>query len=129
MDTAVPVSPEPAKLLQTMAVDLANVEREIEQLKASLQQLASDNARALAQIMTSQEQAARDIARNVELLKASQEQVAQLIARASEQNLRPKTSALQPQVGIGTRKPVSTPVSSRASAPPHAPTQLRPEER
>src|ERR1700722_10501363 len=109
--TAVPVSPEPAKLLQTMARDLANAEREIEQLKAS------------------QQQAASDIARNVELLKASQEQVAQLIARASEQNLRPKTSAPQPQIAIGTRKPVATPVSSHASAHPQAPMQLRPEER
>jgi uncharacterized protein YoxC len=127
--TAVPVSPEPAKLLQTMARDLANVEREIEQLMASQQQLASDNARAIEQIKASQEQAARDVARNVELLKASQEQVAQFIARASEQNLRPKTSAPQPQVAIGARKPVPTPVSSHASAHPQAPMQLRPEER
>lgn len=116
--TAVPVSPEPAKVLQTMARDLANVEREIEQLKASQQQLASDNAKAIEQIKISQEQAARDIGRNLELLKASQEQVAQLIARASEQNLRPKTSAPQPQVSIGTRKPVPTPASSHASAHP-----------
>jgi uncharacterized protein YoxC len=127
--TAVPVSPEPAKLLQTMARDLANVEREIEQLKASQQQLASDNAKSIEQIKASQEQAARDVARNVELLKASQEQVARLIARASEQNLRPKTSAPQPQVALGTRKPVPTPVSSHASAHPQAPVQLRPEER
>jgi uncharacterized protein YoxC len=127
--TPVPVSPEPPKSLQTMARDLANVEREIEQLKASQQQLASDNAKTIEQIKASQEQAARDIARNVELLKASQEQVAQLIARASEQNLRPKTSAPQPQIAIGTRKPVATPVSSHASAHPQAPMQLRPEER
>ena len=127
--TAVPVTPEPAKLLQTMARDLANMEREIEQLKASQQQLASDNAHAIEQIKVSQEQAARDAARNVELLKASQEQIAQLIARASEHNLRPKTSAPQPQIAIGTRKPVSTPVSSRAGAHPLAPTQLRPEGR
>jgi hypothetical protein len=127
--TAVPVSPEPATLLQTMARDLANVEREIEQLRASQQLLASDNAKAIEQIKASQEQAARDIARNVELLKASQEQVAQLIARASEQNLRPRTSTPQPQVAIGTRKPVPTPVSSRAGAHPQAPMPLRPEER
>jgi uncharacterized protein YoxC len=126
---AVPVSPEPAKLLQSMARDLANVEREIEQLKASHQQLASDNAKAIEQIKTSQEQAARDIARNVELLKASQEQMAQLIARASQQNLRPKTPVPHPQVAIGMRKPVATHVSSHASAHPQAPMQLRPEER
>jgi uncharacterized protein YoxC len=127
--TAVPASSEPAKSLQTLARDLANVEREIEQLKASQQQLASDNAKAIEQIKASQEQAARDIARNVELLKASQEQVAQLIARASEQNIRPKTSAPQPQNTIGTRKPIPTPATSLSSAHPPAPTQLRTEQR
>jgi len=123
--TAVQVSSEPAKLFQTMARDLANVEREIEQLKTSQQQLASENAKAMEQIKASQEQTARDIARAVELLKASQEQVARPIARASEQNNRPKTSAPQPQVAIGTRKPAPT----HASAHPQAPMQLRPEER
>jgi hypothetical protein len=127
--TAGPVSPEPEKLLQTMARDLANVELEIAQLKVSQQQLASDNARAIEQIRASQEQATRDIARDVDLLKARQEQVAQFIAKASEQNLRPKTSAPQPQVAIGARKPVPTPASSHANAHPQAPTQLRPEER
>jgi chromosome segregation ATPase len=106
-----------------MARDLANAEREIEQLKASQQQLASDNAKAIEQIKTSQDQAAHDIARNIELLKASQEQVAQLIARVSEQkaserSLRSKTSAPPPQVSIGTRKPVPTPALSHASARP-----------
>lgn len=124
--TAVLVSPEPATLLQTIARDLANVDREIEQLKASQQQLASDSARAMEQLKASQEQAARDIARNAELLKASQEQVAQLVARASGQNLRPKTSAPQPQVAIGARKPVSAPLSSHTTPRPQAPTQLRP---
>jgi hypothetical protein len=52
------VSTETAELLQTMARDLANVEREIEQLKASQQQLASDNEKAIEQIKASQEQAA-----------------------------------------------------------------------
>jgi septal ring factor EnvC (AmiA/AmiB activator) len=127
--TAVPVSAEPTKSLETMARDLDNVEREIEQLKVSQQQLASDNARAIEQIKASQEQAALDIARNVELLKASQEQVAQLIARAAQQNLRPKTSAPQAQVAIGTRKPVPNPASSHANAQPQAPIHSRPEAR
>jgi uncharacterized protein YoxC len=127
--TAVPVSAEPAKSLETMARDLDNVEREIEQLKVNQQQLASDNARAIEQIKASQEQAALDIARNVELLKASQEQVAQLIARASQQNLRPKTSAPQAQVAIGTRKPVPNPASSHANAQPQAPTHSQLEAR
>jgi ferric-dicitrate binding protein FerR (iron transport regulator) len=127
--TAFPVSPEPAKLLQTMARDLASVEREIEQLKAGQQQLASENAKAIEQTKAIQEQAARDIARNVELLKASQEQVTQLIARASEQSLRPRTPVPQPHVAIGARKPAPTPVSSHASVHPQTPMQLRPEQR
>jgi hypothetical protein len=125
---AVPVSPEP-KLLQTMARDLANAEREIEELKASQQQLASDNAKAIEQIKASQEQAVGDIARNIELLRVSQEQAAQRFARASQQNPRPKVSAPQPQGAIGVRKPVPAPASSQASARPQAPTQLPPEER
>lgn len=124
-----PMSPEPTKSLQTMARDLADVEREIEQLKASQEQLASDTARAVEQIKASQEQAARDIARNVELIKASQEQVSLLIAKASEQTVRPKTSVPQPQNTIGTRKPVPTPATSDATAHPQAPTQLGPEQR
>ncbi len=127
MPTAAPVSPEPARLLQTMAADLANLEREIEQLKASQQQLASDNAKAIEQLRASQEQAARDVARNVELLKA--EQMAQLVARASEPKPRPKASTQQPQVAVAARKPVPTPASSHANAHPQAPTQSRPEER
>jgi hypothetical protein len=80
------------QLLQTIARDLANVEQEIQQLKAGQQQMASDNARAVEQI------------------KASQDQMAQLIARVSEQNARPKplTPQLQP-IAATTRKPVPTP--------------------
>ena len=127
--TAVPVPAEPAKSLQTMARDLDNMEREIEQLKVSQQQLASDNAKAIEQIKASQEQAARDIARNAELLRASQELVAQLFASTSQQNLRPKTSAPPAQAAIGTRKPVPNPASSHANAQPQAPTRAQPEAR
>ena len=127
--TAVPKSPEPAKSLETMARDLANLEREIELLKANQQQLVSDNARAIEKVQASQEQAVRDIARNAEILKASQEMVTKLVSTNSQQNLQPRTSAPQPQAAIGTRKPVPTPASSHASARPQAPTQSRPDER
>ena len=115
---AIPVSPAPAELIQTLARDLADVEREIEQLKATQQQLASDNARALEQIKVSQEQTARDIAKSVELLKASQDQVAQLIARTSDPNLKPKRPVAQPQVAIDLRRPASTPATPQTSAHP-----------
>ena len=66
---------EQTQLLQTMARDLASVQQEIEQLKASQAELARENARTAEQ------------------LKANQEQMARAIASASEQNLRPRTSA------------------------------------
>ena len=65
--TAAALSPESAQLLQSMVSDLATAEQEIKQLKASIEQL-----------------------------KASQEQMSRDIAKASEQNLRPKISALPP---------------------------------
>jgi hypothetical protein len=119
--TALPVSPEPAELIQTLARDLVNLEREIEQLKASQQQLASDSAKAIEQIKVSQEQEARDIAKTVELLKASQDQVAQLIARVSDPNLKSKRPVSQPQVAIGMRRPASTPAAPQTSAHPQTP--------
>ena len=103
--TAAPVSPELAQLLQTMARDLANVEQGIEQLKASKEQMASDNAKAV---------------------KASQEQMMRLIAKASEQNLRPKTSAPPPRpTATPARKPAARLPSPQASA---RAMQLQPEK-
>jgi hypothetical protein len=67
-----------AQVLQTMSRDLATVGQGIEQLKASQEQMARDNAKIAEQ------------------LKASQEQMSRVIVRASEQNLRPKTSAPRP---------------------------------
>jgi hypothetical protein len=106
--TAAPVSPELAQLLQTMARDLANVEQGIERLKASQEQMATDNAKA------------------VEQLKASQEQMTRLIAKASEQNQRPKTSAPPPRpIATPTRKPRPTLPSQQAR---ERAMQLHPEE-
>ena len=109
--TAAPVSPEVAQLLQTMARDLANVEQAIEQLRANQEQMATDNAKAVAQ------------------LKASQEQMTRLIAKASEQNLRPKTSAPPPRpIASPTRKPVPKLPSPQARAQPQVPMPLQPDE-
>ena len=63
--------PDHTQLLQTMARDLANMERSIEQLKANQQQIASDYSRAIAE------------------LKASQEEIKRVLAKVSEP---PKTS-------------------------------------
>jgi septal ring factor EnvC (AmiA/AmiB activator) len=108
----VPIPPEVTQSLQAMARDLASVQQEIEQLKASQQELARENARTTEQ------------------LKASQEQMARAISSASEQNLRPKTSVATsanppPRVANPARKPVSTPPPKQAGAQARAPVQLQ----
>jgi hypothetical protein len=80
--TTAALRPELAQLLQTMARDLATMGQGIEQLKASQEQLARDNAKIAEQ------------------LKASQEQLARVIAKASEQNPRPRKPAPRPPVPV-----------------------------
>src|SRR6202171_1256808 len=87
--TAAALSPELTQLLQSMARDLATLGQGIEQLKASQQQMARDNANAAAQF------------------KASQEQIARDNANASEQSLRPRIPTPPPRpAATPTRKPV-----------------------
>jgi peptidoglycan hydrolase CwlO-like protein len=50
-------------LLQTIARDLANLERTIEQLKANQQQMADDNAKAIGEMKASQEEMKRALAK------------------------------------------------------------------
>jgi hypothetical protein len=135
--TASPLSPELAQRLETMASDLANAEQKIEQLKASQEQTARDNASAIEQLKSSQEQAARDNAIAIEQLKASQEQAARdnasaieqlkasreqmanFIASVSRQNLHPKTTAPPSRpTATSTRKPVPTQPSPQATVQP-----------
>ncbi len=92
------------QLLQTMARDLANVERNIEQLKANQQQIASDNSKA------------------IEELKASQEEIKRVLARVSEQNL-PKTSPPPTQPTPTLRKPERALQSPYARARPRFPRE------
>lgn len=78
--------PDQTQLLQTMARDLANMERSIEQLRANQQQMASDNSKAIVE------------------LKASQEEIKRVLARVSDQNL-PKTSTPPAPPASALRKP------------------------
>jgi hypothetical protein len=98
-----------------MARDLASVQQEIGQLKASQQELARENTGI------------------VEQLKATQEQMVRAITSASGQNLR-KTAAAAPAnpprpVAKPARKPVSTLPSTQARAQAggqaRAPVQLQ----
>ena len=102
--TATAALPDHTQLLQTMARDLANVERNIEQLKANQQQIASDNSKA------------------IEELKASQEEIKRVLARVSEQNL-PKTSPPPTQPTPTLRKPERTLQSPYARARPRIPRE------
>lgn len=102
--TATAALPDHTQLLQTMARDLANVERSIEQLKANQQQIASDNSKA------------------IEELKASQEEIKRVLARVSEQKL-PKTSPPPTQSTPTLRKPERTLQSPYARARPRIPRE------
>jgi hypothetical protein len=91
--TTAALSPGEPQLLQSMAGDLATVGQEVEQLKASIKQL-----------------------------KASQEQMSRDIAKASEQNLRPKTSAPPPRSAAApARKPMPPFPPPQAAAAPTLP--------
>jgi uncharacterized membrane protein YccC len=94
--------PDQTQLLQTMARDLAEVQRNIEQLKANQQQIASDNLKA------------------VEELKASQEEIKRVLARVTEQNV-PKTSPPPAPPAPAARKPERTLPSPQARARPRPP--------
>jgi hypothetical protein len=112
--------PEPPQLLQTMARDLVNLERNIEQLKANQQQIASDSSKAIEDLKASQRQIASDSSKAVEDLKASQEEIKRVLARLSEQN-PPKTSPPPAQPSL--RKPERTLQSPHARARPRYPRE------
>jgi hypothetical protein len=100
--TATAALADQTQLLQTMARDLANAERNIEQLKANQQQMASDNSKA------------------IEELKASQEEIKRVLAKVSEQN-RPKTSPPPTQPTPTLRKPERTHQAPYVRARPRIP--------
>ena len=83
-----------------MARDLANLERNIEQLKANQQQMATDNSKAIGE------------------LRASQEEMKRALAKVSEPN-PPRASAPPPPPVPTVRKPERSRQSSPyARAPP-----------
>jgi septal ring factor EnvC (AmiA/AmiB activator) len=100
--------PDQTQLQQTLARDLANVQRDIEQLKATQQQMAGDNSRAVEQLKAIQQQIASDNSKAIEQLKASQEEMKRQLAAISEQNL-----SRTPQQNL-----------SRTSPPPAQPTAI-----
>lgn len=104
--TANTALPNPTELLQTIARDLANVERNIEQLKADQQQMARENSKAIGE------------------LKASQEEMKRALVKESEQKPLPPT----PPPAPGVRKPERTHQPPYASARPRMPREWLYEE-
>ena len=91
--------PDQAQLLQKIARDLATLERNMEQLKASQQQTASDNAKAIGD------------------LKASQEEMKRTLAKTSEQT-PPRAAAPAAQPAPVVRRPERTYQPPQARARP-----------
>src|SRR5207253_11190425 len=129
-EPAASAPPRPSGLTplhQSLARVLAGVRKEIEQLKASRELMARDNANLSEQLKASQEQLTRSVARLSEQLKASQEQVARdnanvaeqirgiqeqltsVISRASEPNERPKIVATPPRSPLPSPRPDDLP--------------------
>jgi uncharacterized protein YgiM (DUF1202 family) len=86
---APPISPEIAQRLQKMADDLANVEQQIEQLKASQEQMVRDNAKVFDQLNASLAQMTRQNAAVAKQLKATQEQLADVASANPARRRRP----------------------------------------
>jgi hypothetical protein len=104
-------SGDSSQVLQSMARDLASAGQEIEQLKASIEQLKA-----------SQQQMSRDMAKTSE-------------NKATEQNVRPRLSALPPRpAAASARRPIAPyPPRQAATAPaypqaaaPYVPRQIEP---
>jgi hypothetical protein len=69
------ISPEVAQRVQRMADDLANMERQIDQLRLNQEQTIRSEAAVVEQLQTSQEQMVRDNAKAIEQLNAALAQV------------------------------------------------------
>ena len=127
--TPAAAAPESAVLLESMARELASARQEIDQLKASQEQMSREMAK-------SSEAKAKAYEAKASLAKASQIKASQ--TKASEPNLRPRISALPPRsVAAPVRRPMppsypppqaAAPVLPQAPAPyvprqPEAPAQ------
>ena len=116
-------APESAVLLESMARELASARQEIDQLKASQEQMSREMAK-------SSEAKAKAYEAKASLAKASQIKASQ--TKASEQNLRPRISALPPRsVAAPVRRPMPPsypPPQAAAPVLPQAPAPYVPRQ-
>lgn len=98
---AVAAPPDQAQLLQKIARDLATLERNIEQLKANQQQMATDNSKAIGELKASQEEMKRTLAKTSEPTppKASSPPAARppSIVRRPERTYQPPQARARPR--------------------------------
>ena len=104
-----------AQLLQKIARDLATLERNIEQLKANQQQMATDNSKAIGELKASQEEMKRTLAKTSEPTppKASSPPAAQpaSVVRRPERTYQPPQARARPR--YYPRESGSTTIGSR----------------
>ena len=116
-------APESAVLLESMARELASARQEIDQLKASQEQMSREMAK-------SSEAKAKAYEAKASLAKASQIKASQ--TKASEPNLRPRISALPPRpVAAPVRRPMPPsypPPQAAAPVLPQAPAPYVPRQ-
>lgn len=110
-------APESAVLLESMARELASARQEIDQLKASQQQMSREIAKS-SQAKSSEAKASQAKAYEAKAYEARASLAKASQTRASEQNLRPRISALPPRsVAAPARGPMPP------SYPPYPPPQ------
>ena len=109
--TSAAIPAELTQLLETMSHDLADVLQKIDELKAS------------------QDQLARDQANTAEQVKANQEQVARLVATRAEQQQRAATVTPLPRPVTAPARTPTPPPATQARAQREPPVQLRPQVR
>ncbi|XSC44214.1 hypothetical protein ACF1BQ_042255 [Bradyrhizobium sp. RDT10] len=114
--TAPAALPDHTQLLQTMARDLANLERNIEQLKANQLQMASDNSKAIAEFKASQEEIKRVLAKVSEQSQARRRRLrpSRLRPCASPSGRRRRVRGLDTQ-GVDVRRLVAVAEASHRS--------------
>jgi hypothetical protein len=119
---AATLSPELTQLLQSMARDLATLRQGIEQIKASQEQLARDNAHTAEQLKATQEQMARVIAKPPEAkpspAKPSQAKTSEAkTSEAKASDAKPSQQNPRPRISAPPTRPTATPMRKPAPAP------------
>jgi septal ring factor EnvC (AmiA/AmiB activator) len=127
-DIALPpvmLSAEQARLLETMPRNLADLEQRIEELKASQELMARDNAKAVAELKASQDQLAEmsnEIAKGVAELQTRMARIANANAKSNVE-LKASQEKVSGPIAIEDRSARRRIARGMRIAPSHAATQ------